>query len=725
MTEPDQARARAAAPLQTRNALEIHEIVRIIGERYRIIVATGVIGLLCGLALSLLATPLYRASALLEYDPQAVESLENAKPGSGRTIVANQQIIATQIGLLRSEALATRVAEDLNLAADPAYGGTNGSREDRLRRAAAIISGSTTAEAVKDSMLLRVSISSPNPAMAARIAQGMAQGFIASSLERRYNASAYARRFLSDQLARTKTALEESERAVDTYAIRANLFRAPGQIVDGKANEGATLSVTDLAAMEEALNQARVKRIATESAWRNGGGDRPADASSALSPLIVQRSALQAQYAQNSRLFKPDYPAMQELTAQIQRLDAAIAAETSRGAGDRAAQLLAAYRTALDTETDLAARVANAKTRVQDERSRSIQYNILQREADTNRALYDALLQRFKEVGVAGGIGQSNVAQVDNAQVPRRPYSPNTLLNCAVGLFFGLVGGLAAAFVVHLLFDTIATTADAREKLGRRVLGAIPVNADGGQLFEALTDPKSTVTEAYYSALTALKFARQDGVPRTVFVTSAFPGEGKSTTAYALAVTSARLGRRVLLIDADLRRPTFAVPARAGHGLAHLLTSEDALASCTVRTAIDNLDLLPVGSFAGSPAELLSSVRLAAVVAEAAAHYDQVVLDGPPVLGLADAPLLASVAQGTVIVVESRKTRSNAIHDMIHRLEEAGADIVGVILTKIAYGSGSYGYHYHYHYKYDPAGDGSRKPRFDPGFVLGKAGRAD
>jgi len=709
---------REPGAAMSRNALEIHEILRIVGERYRIILAVGLCGLLLGLGVSLLATPLYRASALLEYDPSATESLDNTRGAASRSFIANQQVIATQLGLLRSDALTRRVAEDLNLAAVPAYGGTTGTRDERVKRAAARISASTVAESVKDSMLLKVSIASPDPAMAARIASGMAQGFIASSLERRYNSSAYARHFLSDQLARTKTALEESERAVDDYAIRSNLFRTPGQIVDGKSNEGVTLSVTDLAAMEEALNQARVKRIATESAWRNGSADHALETAPALSPLIVQRSSLQAQYAQNSRLFKPDYPAMQELAAQIERLDAAIAAEKSRGTGDQAAQLLAAYRTALQAETDLAARVANAKGQVQDERSRSIQYNILQREADTNRTLYDALLQRFKEVGVAGGIGQSNVSLVDDAQIPQRPFSPNIALNCGVGLFFGLVAGLAAAFVVHLLFDTIGTSADAREKLGLRVLGNIPMDASGARMIESLTDPKSAVTEAYYSTLTALKFARAKGMPRTVFVTSAHPGEGKSTTAYAIAVTSARLGRKVLLIDADLRRPTFSSRTTHELGFAHLLASEDALATYARPTALDNLSLLPVGSFTGSPAELLSSVRLGAIVAEAAAHYDQVVLDGPPVLGLADAPLLGSVAEGTVVVVESRKTRTNTIHEMIRRLDEAGASVLGIVLTKIARSSGSYGYQYQY--QYDRASEGSGKPRFDPGLSLGQ-----
>jgi polysaccharide biosynthesis transport protein len=330
------------------------------------------------------------------------------------------------------------------------------------------------------------------------------------------------------------------------------------------------------------------------------------------------------------------------------------------------------------------------------DRSRSIQYNILQREADTNRALYDALLQRYKEVGVAGGIGQSEVSLVDEAKAPGGPFRPRPLVNALVGLIAGLSLGIGLALALQLLFDTIAEPRDVRNKLHLPVLGAIPMEPDGRAPMEALADRKSELSEAYHSVRTALKFARPEGLPSSVLVSSTRPAEGKSTSAYALALTVAKLGSKVLLIDADLRKPTFASSRKDGHGLGYLLNTDDALLPLIEKTKTDNLSLLPVGRFTGSAADLLSSNRLPLLIKEAADAFDMVVIDAPPVLGLADAPLLASVADATVLVVESGRSRTADVQEMVRRLADAGAHLAGVILTKVSIKRGRYGYGYGY-----------------------------
>ncbi len=709
------------------SVLELREIMRILIERRWVILLAAAIGLALGIAMAMMTTPRYRAIVMMQYDPGAAESLDSSKTPS-RAFVANQEMLATQVGLLRSETLARRVAEDLDLANVPAYGGNALQRPQRLRRAAQLVQANTEVEVVKQSLLIRLSHTSTDPKLAARITSALAQGFIAASLDRRYNASSYARHFLSDQLGKTKTALEESERALNDYSIKSGLFRTPGKSVDGKSGDASTLNVSDLASMADALNQARIKRVGAEAAWRNGASDHGAEVGSSAATLSQQRATLQAEYAEDLKLYKPEYPRMQELTAQIDRLDTAIAVQRKNTTGDQSAQLYAAYRAAQQTEDQLAARVDGFKGAVQGERVGSIQYGILQREADTNRSLYEALLQRYKEVGVAGGIGQSNIALVDDAQVPQGPYTPNVMLNAIAGLLAGLMVGIGAAFAIHLLFDSIVDPSDVRSKLHLAVLGVIPRDTEDRTLVEALGDRKSAVTEAYYSALTALKFSRPDGVPHSLFVTSSQPGEGKSTTAYAIAVTSARLGRKVLLIDADLRRPTFFGGSDNGLGLAHLLSSDDRLADYVQPTTIENLSLLPAGANTSSAAELLSSVRLPAIIAEAAALADLVVIDGPPVLGLTDAPLLGSVAEGTILVVESRRTRTGSAIEMSRRMHDVGGQILGVILTKIDRRSSGYGYGYGYgygsayDYEYrskDEDDDGAREVRFDPLDSLG------
>lgn len=688
----------SASVVQPDSGLELSHLIGILLERYKLILAAAAIGLLLGIAAALLSSPQYRATVLLQFEAGATDALEPGKNGgSSRFRGSNQEAIATQIGLLQSESLARQVAQDLNLVAMPEYGGESGTLEQRTDRAAAIVRGSTFSDTVKGSTLIRVNAVSGDPAMAAKIANAMARGHISASIERRFEASSYARKFLSDQLTRTKASLEESERNLNNYAIDAGIFRQTGRDSDGKSVEGASLAQTDLAKLNDALKQAEINRIATEQRYREAEVDFAGDMASNVGSMVQLKAELQAQYDEKLKVYKPDYPQMIELRARIDRLDSSINAERKRSNSAKRAELYGEYKTAVRTEEELRQAVAEAKGEVLTDRTRSIQYNILQREADTNRALYDALLQRYKEVGVAGGIGQSEITLVDEAKAPNGPFRPRPLVNALVGLFAGLSLGIALALALHLLFDTITDQRDVRSKLHLPVLGSIPTEPEGRTPMEALADRKSDLSEAYHSVRTALKFARPEGLPRTLLVTSTRPAEGKSTSAYAIALTIAKLGTKVLLIDADLRKPTFMSSRKDGIGFGHLLTSEEPMAKAIEPTKTDNLSLLPVGRFNGSAAELLSSARLGALIKEAGERFEMVVIDAPPVLGLADAPLLASVAEATVLVVESRRSRTADAQEMVRRLMDAGANLTGVILTKVSLKRSRYGYGYGYY----------------------------
>lgn len=703
------------------SSLELRDVIRVLSDHRRLIAAAGAIGLVLGIIGSLLMTPLYRATALLEINNQANEMVETSARAQQSSIRgANPELIATQMGLLRSEALARRVVEDLNLASNPEFGGEEGTREQRTERAVALVRAATSVDQVKGSMLIQVSDVARSPAMAANIANAVANGFISSSIERRFDATSYARKFLSDQLARTKAALEESERNLNAYSIQSGVFRSQVVTTDGKTAEGASLAQTSLSALNDALAQARIKRINAEQAYKNAEINFVSEQATGSSVLIGTRADLQAQYEEKLKLFKPEYPAMRELKARIDRMQASIDSERSRVKGDKRAELLGEYRTALKAEAQIAAQVAAAKGEVQGERGRSIQYNILQREADTNRALYDALLQRYKEVGVAGSVGQSNVSIVDTADPPSGPFRPKLMVNMLAGMILGLGAGVALAFIIHLLFDAIVGPEDIRNKLHMPVLGVVPMDREERSLMEALADRKSDISEAYYSVRTALKFSNPAGAPRTLLITSTRPAEGKSTSAYAIASSMARLGSRVLLIDADLRKPTFVSNRPDGYGLAHLLGSDEPMTSYIEPTQSPNLSLLPVGRYVGSAAELLSSNRLPAIIAEARGKFDMVVIDGPPVLGLTDAPLLGASTDATALVVESRQSRTAAVHETARRLTESGNKLVGVILTK--YNATGIDYNY-YSYTYG-SDDKGGKVSSDPARALDLGGAA-
>lgn len=678
------------------SGLELSRVIAILIDNYKLILAIALATMALGIGLALMTAPQYMASSLLQFDPGATDTLSPGKDGGkGGAYRSNQEQMATQIGLLYSDSLARRVAQDLNLASVPEFGGEGGTLAERTDRAAAVVHNMVSAEPVKASLLIRISAVSGDKAMAARVANGYAAAHIASSIERKYAASDYARKFLADQIARQKTTLEDSERALNGYAISAGIFRQAGKDASGNNAGGSSLQQGNLEKLNDALKQAEIDRIAAQQRYLAGEISSSTDTQGSVGPLIQQRATLRGEYNEKSRIYKADYPAMVELKARIDRLDAEIASEENRVSGGKRAELYAAYKAAVRVEAELRQAVAEAKGEVVTDRNRSIQYNILSREADTNRTLYDALLQRYKEVGVAAGIGQSELSLVDQAKVPDGPFRPRPIFNALAGLILGLALGLGLAIIRTLLFDTVKDPRDVRAKLNLPLLGAIPVEPDGLAPMEALQDRKSALSETYHAVRTALRFSSPSGMPKTLLVTSSKPGEGKSTSAFAIAKSAANVGTKVLLIDADLRKPTFASSRKEGTGLGNLLTNETALSTAVEKTRTENLSLLPAGRFSGAEVELLSSNRMPSLVAEAAAAYDLVVIDGPPILGLADAPLLASIAEATVLIIESGGSRTADLHDMLHRLHDAGARICGVVLTKVARTRSQYGYAYY------------------------------
>jgi succinoglycan biosynthesis transport protein ExoP len=683
--------------------LNLAALVRIIAEWRWLILSAVALGLAGAIILTLLTTPLYRAGATLEANPPSVEILDE-KTKARAAGPSSWDFIATQVGLLQSHALAQRVAQDLNLASNDKFVGEGGDPATRLKIAASKVAGGLSVKAPEEGQLISISYVSDSPQLAAQVVNGVADSFIKSNLERRYEASSYARNFLERQIAKTRADLERSERQLVGYAQAQGIINTTvGE--DGKpAGDTNSLQGESLIALNRALADATARRVAAEGAYRQGVSvGATADVTASTQALRQSRAALEAEYQDKRTLMKPDHPDMLSLRSRIDELNRQIDRETSQASSGRSNTLLADYRGALAAESALRGRVATLKGSVLDLRGRSIQYTILQREVDTNRALYDALLQRYKEIGVAGGIGTNLISIVDRGEVPVGPYSPNLLHTILVGLALGMISGLGAAVVLEFVNDTIKTRDDVRNKLRLACLGAIPKRTGHGSFVEDLKDPTSAVSEAYSAVLASLRFSTDTGAPKTLLITSTRESEGKSSTALALSENFARLGKSVLLIDADLRKPTFKA-ATTKQGLTKLLTTDEPVRDHVVATQYENLWLMPCGPIPPNPADLLSTSRFQTILSEAAEHFDFVIVDSPPVLGLADAPLLAAACNGTMIIVESSKTRTKAVLAAINRLESSGAYIVGATLTKSVERTSGYGYGYE-PYKYGAVGD--------------------
>lgn len=679
---------------QPQPMLDFTRLIRILHEWRLVILSAAALGLALALLLTLLTTPLYRARVTLEVNPPRVQIIDEKNQGA-EAPASSWDFIATQVGLLKSRSLAERVAQDLNLGNNPKFADPTADAAARLAQAASVVAANIRVRPPEEGQLIQFEYVSDSPQLAARIANAYADAFINSSLQRRYDASAYARSFLERQIAKTRGDLERSERQLVAYAQSQGIVNTGGGGKQGETGDVSSLQGQSLVALNEALAAATAKRVAAEGAYRAAvGAGMTSEVASSTQALRQSRAALEAEYQEKRTQLKPEHPEMVSLRSRMDELDRQIVRETSNVSSGRNNSLLADYRAALAAERSLQARVAGLKGQVLDLRGRSIQYTILQREVDTNRALYDALLQRYKEIGVASGIGAAPVSIVDRAQVPGAPFKPNLFLNLLGGLVLGTALGILAALGLDFINDTIKTRADVREKLGLACLGAIPKRSRKSALLEELDNSSSPTLEAYTTLVSSLRFSTEQGTPKHLLITSARPGEGKSSTSLAIAHNLARLGKSVLLIDADLRKPAFrSVSDKVG--LTKLLTSEELLADHVTSTQYDNLFLLASGPVPPNPADLLSTGRFRAIVREASSQYDAVVVDAPPVLGMADAPLIGSVIKEVLFVIESGKTRTHAALEALNSLRAAGATILGATLAKSTEEKSAYGYGYY------------------------------
>ena len=688
----------AATGEQPGTTLDFSRLLRILKEWKWLIAGAAALGLALAVLATLLTTPLYRSTVTMEVNPPRVEIMDE-KSQAVSSGMSSWEFVATQLGLLKSRSLAERVAEDLNLANNPQFADPDDPAAVRVRSAADVVAKNTKVADQGDGQLIQFDYISPAPELSAQIANAYAEAFINSTLQRRYEASTYARTFLERQIGKTRGDLERSERKLVAYAQAQGIINTSTGEEGTRGGDGSSIQGQSLVALNQALAEATARRVAAEGAYRGAASvGATSEVTASTQALRQSRAALEAEYQDKRTLMKPEHPEMVSLRSRIDELDRQIARETSNVAGSQSNTLLAQYRAALAAERALQGRVSGLKGQVLDLRGRSIQYAIFQRDVDTNRALYDALLQRYKEIGVAGGVGAAPVSIVDRAEAPSAPFKPNLFWNLLIGLGLGVVFGVLAAIALEILNDTIKTRKDVREKLGLSCLGAIPKRSKKIPLVEELEDPGSATSEAYSSLATSLKFSTDEGIPKPLLITSARPGEGKSSSALSLAQIFARLGKTVLLIDSDLRKPAFR-SASDKTGLTKLLTGEDNFDQHVTTTQYENLWLLPCGPIPPNPADLLSSNRFRAVIREASEKFDLIVVDAPPVLGLADAPLLASVCKDVILVVESGKTRTHAAQEAISRLRAAGANVLGATLTKSTEEKRSYGYGYG-HYKY-------------------------
>ncbi len=556
------------AELPVDGRIDLLEYWRVVLKRKWLVLGTIAGCLTVGALMTLLTTPLYSSTVRLQIDRNVAKVVEggNVTPVEG----SDNEFLRTQNELLLSRSMAERVASILRLGEDQAFfrsrnasligsamklvsGGekvsepSTGSAAGRERAAASIILENRSVRPLPGSRIVDISYSDPSPVRAQSIAAAFADAFIASNLDKRFEANSYAKTFLEDQIKQLKIRLQDSEKVVLDFAQKEQIVAA---------NEKSSIAENNLAAANATLGNLISERIKNEQQWKQVESATAINLPQLLTNGVIdglraKRNALVTEYQEKFETFKPSYPAMVQIDNKIKEIDRQLATEVTT----IKSSLKAAYESSLSQEAETKARIETLRADVLDLQKRSIQYNILKREVDTNRLLYDGLLQRYKEVDVAAGVGSNNVFVVDKAQVPGGPSSPNLMRALLISLGLGLGLGVGSAFLLDRIDDTIHSAEEVERITGLTTLGIIPkVGADSTVEVE-LADPRSAFSEAYRSLSTSLQFSTEKGLPKTLLVTSAGPSEGKSITSVAISRHFATMGLKVLLIDGDLRKP--------------------------------------------------------------------------------------------------------------------------------------------------------------------------
>ena len=583
--------------------------------------------------------------------------------------------------------------------------------------------GMLEVEPVKRSRIVTIGISAPNPVLAAKIANAHAEGYVRQGFSLRAQANEEARKFLESKLGDLKDRLQTSEDSLNRFR------RGKGIIsLDDKEN----IVIDRLADLNRRLTEAEADRIGFEAQARlirqRDYDSLPAViANSLIQNLRAQVVQLESEHARLAAQFLPGYPRLAQVKAQLEEMRSRLAQQINSVVEG----INSGYFAASDKERALKVRMDKQKSDALALKDASVEYAILAREVDTNKQLYDSVVGRLNEISVTGEIPTSNVSILDRAEIPTRPSKPNKRLNLMLGALLGLMGGLGLALLLEHLNNTLTTPEEVERYLalpnlglvpelpssGRSLLAHAPIirrlvgrkNGNGNSESEVAfypcdpdQKPVSTfhsfgvANEAYRTLRTGILLSQAEQPPKTILFTSAVHGEGKTATVVNSAISFARMGVRVLLIDADLRRPFChkILSLRRGLGVGELLSGEIQPLWAIQPTHVANLFFISSGSGTLDPTEFIGSIKMREILSSVRDQYDYILVDSPPVLAVSDALLLSTMVDGVVVVIGGRGTSRDTVKHACSRLHYAHAKILGTMLNRVNTNGNSYADYY-------------------------------
>jgi polysaccharide biosynthesis transport protein len=694
------------------------------------------------------AAPVYRSTIKIQIDPEQSNLLPFKELGDmGSNYAQSQDYLQTQFRILESETLATRVIKTLSLddkdssfmkEAKPVSKSKTiqwvrslfslNEKNDKNTDAEAIqertmadlvkyFRKNLTTSPIRNSRLVDVSFDNRDPNLAASIANKLAYEYIQMNFDMKVDSAENARKMLDKQVANLKKRVEDSEEALVKFSSEHNIY---------ELSDKENVIVQKLSDLNTALTAAQAERIQKESVWKivqqSGQGNLPEVLRNKLiEGLETNLATLKVQQAKLAAAFRPGWPELDQVAGQVHEAEAQLNAEKQKAIKNVETE----YRTAVQREILLSDALESQKAEANTFNQSSIQYNILKRQSDTDKQIYEGLLQRMNESGVSSGLKSDNIHVVDPAKPQRIPYRPNKLLNLSLGLSLGLLFGIALAFFVEHLDSSIKTPDDIDRFIKLPALGVIPSAASllpssrrnllpvpgggaakpdsAGRSVELITynDTKSLISEAYRNLRTSVLLSSGSGrPPKILLVTSSQAGEGKTTTAINIAITLAQTGEKVILLDCDMRNPRIhrVIGLENTAGMSTFLSGNSDLSSLIQQSEIPNLFAVSAGRVPPNPAELLGSARMKQGLTLLDEYFDHVVIDSPPVLSVTDARIIGSLVDGVVLVVKGGETPREAVQRTKRLLQEVHAHILGTLLNNVDVHSADYYYYSKYYY---------------------------
>jgi len=699
------------------NKIDLRSYFRTIRKRWPFVVLSMIIATVVAFVYTYRQAKVYEAACQIIIDPQAPQVLPGSKDvvemGTG-SFWGNKEFYETQYKIIQSTNVGQRTAEKLGLQYDPDYAGALGPNHDMSSLGRAV-AGQIAVKPLKDSRLAIITVTDRKPQRAALIANTVADTYIEYNLDYKLEGARSAMAWLAEQESDLKRQLEESE-------LKLYQFKKDRNLLAVSLDDKQSMLSSNLANVNQKLTDLKISRLGLEAKRRMIERARDNIMERDTLPELRENPAVRSlresfitfnkDYADLSTKYGPEHPKMKALSDQMDVVRKAYEKECN----EALTTFEKAYQEVVDNEKTLHTFMEQQKNEAIELSKIEVEYRPLARAAEQNNKMYGVISTRQKEIDITGPMKTNNVRVLERAVVPGVPIRPNPVQNLMMGLLIGLGTGIALAFGIEALDNTLKTQADVEQFLGVPVLGLVPVIGGHSDPAEAVgddlrqrdlgvfLDPKSVAAECCRSIRTNILFMSPDRPIRTMVVTSPSPQEGKTTTAVNLGVTMAEAGGRVLVIDTDMRRPrlhrSFGVPNTTG--ISTVIVGKATLEEAIKHTDVPNLDVLTCGPVPPNPSELLHTDRFAAVLAECAKLYDRIVLDSPPTSAVTDPAVLGNLVDGVVLIIKAGETtRDSAMHAR-RQLTSAKARVVGVVVNAIDFSNPAYGYEYYYrnYYRY-------------------------